>query len=101
MTTHDFWVDAHALRVTAAQFDTYAERICDVARTRGPALTVRPAALDEVSAGVARSAGAGGDRFVSEIDSGAAELRAVAVVLRAHADEVDTADERLATRLRL
>lgn len=101
MTTSEFWVDPHALRRTATQFDRYAERLDDIATVHGPALRVAPAARDEVSAGVARSATSGADHFVAEITTGAAEFRAIATALRTHAIEVGVADERLAAELRL
>lgn len=101
MTSSDLRVDPYALRCTAVQFEKYAEQLDGIVTVHGPALRVVPAARDEVSVGVARSATAGADRFISEMRTGARELRAIAVALRTHADDVGGVDERLAAGMRL
>jgi hypothetical protein len=95
-STDDFRMQPAEVTDATKQLDALASRVEKMMATEGPNLTVTPAARDEVSQRVASTLNDAYAQFAKSTDQGNNEIRETAATLRAHADDIVSAEQDFA-----
>jgi ABC-type transporter Mla subunit MlaD len=94
--TNDFRMQPAEVAEATKQLDGLASRVEKLMATEGPNLTVTPAAGDEVSQRVASTLNDAHAGFAKSTDQGTNEIRETAATLRAHTDDIVSAEQDFA-----
>jgi ABC-type transporter Mla subunit MlaD len=95
-STEDFRMQPAEVADATKQLDALASRVEKLMTTEGPNLIVTPAARDEVSQRVASTLNDAHTQFAKSMDQGNNEIRETAATLRAHTDDILSAEQDFA-----